>query len=75
MPRKSRMLKTHCKYGHELSGDNLVVYKDGFNRCKQCRSDIERERRERTKQKMIQSVVNTLFPSENIKIELIGRRK
>lgn len=29
--------KTHCKHGHELSGDNLYIPKDGRRRCNICR--------------------------------------
>ncbi len=28
--------KTHCKYGHELSGNNLALPKDGSRQCKIC---------------------------------------
>lgn len=29
--------KTHCKYGHPLKGDNLLVRKEGHRNCKKCR--------------------------------------
>lgn len=28
--------KTHCKRGHELSGDNLIGDKNGYRRCRAC---------------------------------------
>jgi hypothetical protein len=31
-------MKTHCKYGHELSGDNLYLSPKGLRGCRQCRS-------------------------------------
>src|SRR6266481_4255156 len=31
------MTKTHCKHGHELSGDNLYLSPKGFRGCKKCR--------------------------------------
>jgi len=35
--RKRRdALKTHCKYGHELSGDNLLNSKSGIRKCRLC---------------------------------------
>lgn len=38
---KSR--KTHCKYGHELSGDNLYVSPKGARSCRMCQRDRERK--------------------------------
>lgn len=29
--------KTHCKHGHELDGDNLILRKYGGRDCKECR--------------------------------------
>ena len=47
-PRK-RTVKTRCKHGHELSGDNLVVYDrpDGgqMRVCRACRNRRNAERR------------------------------
>jgi hypothetical protein len=34
---------THCAEGHELAGANLLKAADGRRRCRQCRSDRERE--------------------------------
>jgi hypothetical protein len=28
--------KTHCRKGHPLSGDNLVIHNDGRRRCRIC---------------------------------------
>ena len=35
--------KTHCIYGHELSGDNLINRSDGGRACRVCRRKIARE--------------------------------
>ena len=32
------MIQTHCKHGHELSGDNLYVSPKGTRGCRKCRS-------------------------------------
>jgi len=37
--------KTHCKRGHELSGDNLVLWKSGGRRCRICVNEGKRKRR------------------------------
>lgn len=34
--RGPRPVKTHCKYGHELAGDNLYLAPDGKRRCRKC---------------------------------------
>jgi hypothetical protein len=34
--------KTHCLNGHELSGDNLYVFKTGSRRCRTCHRNKER---------------------------------
>ena len=40
--------KTHCKRGHELSGDNLVIWTYGGQRSRQCRTCVrERQRKVR----------------------------
>ena len=41
--------KTHCKNGHELSGDNLYVVPDGSRSCRRCHviSQLAYERRKR----------------------------
>ncbi|MDP2883251.1 MAG: hypothetical protein Q8N89_16930 [Azonexus sp.] len=41
--------KTHCKHGHPLSGDNLLIRHDGYRECKQCRSAGSRAAYERRK--------------------------
>lgn len=48
--------KTHCKWGHELSGDNLILYQPSgliskFERriCKACRLRRAKEQQERLK--------------------------
>ena len=53
--RGCRANKTHCKSGHELSGDNLIVYPpskthpNGMRRCRECANRWAREWRERQK--------------------------
>lgn len=29
--------RTHCDYGHELSGDNLIIRPEGSRRCRECK--------------------------------------
>ena len=36
--------KTHCKYDHELSGDNLITYRNGQRACRTCKRRIWRAR-------------------------------
>ena len=36
--------KTHCSKGHPLSGDNLLVMRDGARRCRICRDACNREK-------------------------------
>lgn len=41
--------KTHCKNGHELSGDNLYINKiTGARRCRTCKRKWDAKYRERT---------------------------
>lgn len=35
-------LKTHCKNGHPLSGENLITTKSGVRRCRTCRRRSDR---------------------------------
>ena len=28
---------TYCKYGHPLTGDNLLIRKEGWRNCRKCR--------------------------------------
>jgi HNH endonuclease len=34
--------KTHCHRGHELSGKNLFIRRDGRRRCRTCESETQR---------------------------------
>ena len=43
--RRGRAAKTHCKNGHELSGDNLGVDPGGSRRCRTCSRERQAERR------------------------------
>lgn len=48
----SQLVKqTHCKYGHELSSENLYVTKIRQRNCKKCRSRIKKAYRLRLKLK------------------------
>lgn len=48
--RRSNGDKTHCKYGHPLSGANLYVRPDRTGRdCRECRCRIDRERQKRSR--------------------------
>lgn len=42
------ILKTHCKHGHELSGENLYTYKSG-RYCRECRKVQSRKSKESKK--------------------------
>lgn len=44
----SQRSKTHCKRGHELSGDNLYQHK-GRRHCKACRAAHDRQTKARRK--------------------------
>lgn len=37
--------KAHCRRGHEYTGANLIVTKQGSRMCRTCRRMLERERR------------------------------
>ena len=48
--RSGNSLKTHCKYGHPLSGKNLYVRPDGAGRdCMECRRQHQAKLRARRK--------------------------
>ena len=42
--------KTHCVHGHTLAGDNLLIKRDGFRRCRTCHRAECRERKQRKRQ-------------------------
>lgn len=43
--------KTHCKYGHEFSGDNLILYgPNNWRKCRSCQETKKRKYREAYKQ-------------------------
>lgn len=47
-PNNQNSLKTHCKNGHELAGDNLrIVGKDQRRQCRECDNARSRERQRR----------------------------
>lgn len=37
------MHQTHCKNGHKLSGDNLIITNLGYRRCRICQSASKRK--------------------------------
>jgi HNH endonuclease len=37
--------RTHCRKGHEINPDNTAITKQGWRRCRECRSDWEKARR------------------------------
>lgn len=43
--------KTHCKYGHPLSGENLQVYSGHWRRCRACQVLASRRQYERRRLK------------------------
>ena len=38
--------KTHCKRGHEFADENTYIESDGGRRCRTCRSEKHRQRKE-----------------------------
>lgn len=40
----TRLLKTHCKWGHEYTSENTYTDKRGGRRCKQCHNEKEKVR-------------------------------
>jgi hypothetical protein len=45
--RRGLAIRTHCKYGHEMAGDNLYIHPDGERKCRQCMRDTARRFAER----------------------------
>lgn len=45
--RGGNTIKTHCKRGHPLSGENLRVRSDGKRTCRTCNKDTNKASRER----------------------------
>lgn len=44
-PRKPMPVKTHCKHGHAMTGDNVYIRPDGRGRdCMECRRNVYRNR-------------------------------
>jgi hypothetical protein len=46
----ARRAQTHCKRGHELSGNNLYVNPKGLRTCKECRKIHKANHRHKTKE-------------------------
>lgn len=40
-PPANHARKTHCKYGHPLSGKNLAVWSNGVRVCRTCRRRLD----------------------------------
>lgn len=38
VPSRRNRLKTHCASGHAYAGDNLVITKEGWRRCRTCQN-------------------------------------
>jgi hypothetical protein len=47
----AKQYKTHCKWGHEMSPDNVRITKYGTRRCAACRLRWSREYRARKKER------------------------
>lgn len=45
-----RKARTHCKRGHELTGDNLIVQPDGHRNCRACQQFHSRRSYEQRKE-------------------------
>lgn len=39
MKQPLNKVKTHCKHGHPLTGENLYIDGSGFRRCRVCIKD------------------------------------
>lgn len=50
-PSVANAAKTHCKYGHPLAGDNLIVRQNGHRQCLTCNREKVREWRRKTEAK------------------------
>lgn len=42
-------IKTHCKKGHPLSGDNLRINPNGSRQCRACHAERQREYRKKAR--------------------------
>lgn len=49
--------KNHCKLGHELSGENLFISKNGSRQCKECRNARDKGRPRHGKKVAVQEVM------------------
>lgn len=49
--RNGGQKKTHCKHGHELSGDNLTKDNNGKRNCKACKQRRQKDYHERRNRK------------------------
>ncbi len=52
-------VKTRCKRGHELSGENLFIAKNGSRQCKECRNSRDKGRPRHGKKVAVQEVLMT----------------
>jgi len=46
---RNTMQKTHCKHGHELIGDNVIINKRGQRQCRACNVRMTQEWRKRNR--------------------------
>jgi len=44
---RAKKMITHCRHGHELSGNNLYIRPDGDRGCRVCRLDADKRYRKR----------------------------
>jgi transcriptional regulator with XRE-family HTH domain len=53
VPRHAMAAKTHCKHGHALTSDNIIVKKNGERSCRACKRIYAREyqRRKRARER------------------------
>ena len=70
---------THCKNGHELSGENVYLGKRGRRRCRVCRNAWERDRRAlalpSTRPLPAVCRLGHTMSDENLRIERSGKRR
>lgn len=54
-PQGINARKTHCIYGHELSGANLITKRNGKRRCRICTNRLKAESQRRMREQRQQS--------------------
>ena len=46
-----RKNKAHCKHGHPLRGDNLIIHPNGWRNCRKCVNRLQKEHRQKNGRK------------------------